>query len=194
MPESTRLCIKCGREIGMSATCPNPACEDLPNFYRDFAPPAVRPTGGAKRKRKPATPAGPRASGTTGDTRGTVVMPGPGAGATRHTVLMDEERQPVAILRRLAEPRREFLIHTGITDVGARPPAHVILDEPEVSSSHARISCEHQSPGGAVLIVTDLDSTNGTFVNGQRIERCVLKDGDQIRFASAEFRMSLLEK
>lgn len=51
----------------------------------------------------------------------------------------------------------------------------VILAEDMVSRRHARIALEN----GTVLI-EDLESTNGTFVNGEKIRREVLKEGDRI--------------
>jgi ABC-type multidrug transport system ATPase subunit len=52
----------------------------------------------------------------------------------------------------------------------------VLLNHPQVSSHHARID---QVPGGHRI--TDLHSTNGVFVNGQRASNQVLKPGDEVR-------------
>jgi predicted component of type VI protein secretion system len=49
--------------------------------------------------------------------------------------------------------------------VGRSPSCDVVLDSPEVSRNHCRI----EALNGSVL-VTDLGSRNGTFVNGARIE------------------------
>jgi pSer/pThr/pTyr-binding forkhead associated (FHA) protein len=51
------------------------------------------------------------------------------------------------------------------------------LDDSKVSSEHARIRMEQ---GGFVLY--DLASTNCTYVNGQQIQKQMLRDGDQIKF------------
>lgn len=48
--------------------------------------------------------------------------------------------------------------------------------EPEVSRRHASVTC---SPGG--LVLADEGSTNGTYLNGARVERAALQDGDLIR-------------
>lgn len=58
------------------------------------------------------------------------------------------------------------------------------IDEVSISSHHAQIS---PSAGGYLL--KDLDSTNGTRVNGQVLEpqtECALKPGDKIRFGKLE--------
>jgi pSer/pThr/pTyr-binding forkhead associated (FHA) protein len=44
-----------------------------------------------------------------------------------------------------------------------------------VSGKHAQVTLEGQS-----VILTDLKSTNGTFVNGQRVERVELRPNDWI--------------
>jgi len=50
---------------------------------------------------------------------------------------------------------------------------------PNVSRRHARVIFQDEE-----YRLEDLDSTNGTFVNGIRIKRCVLRNNDQIRIGS----------
>jgi pSer/pThr/pTyr-binding forkhead associated (FHA) protein len=45
------------------------------------------------------------------------------------------------------------------------------------------------SPGPAGLMLTDLGSTNGTFVNGQRVTSATLKPGDLVRIGATTFRV-----
>lgn len=52
--------------------------------------------------------------------------------------------------------------------------------DPAVSRRHAAI---HSTPLG--FVITDLDSTNGLFINGERSKRHVLRDGDRIQFGSS---------
>jgi EAL domain-containing protein (putative c-di-GMP-specific phosphodiesterase class I) len=53
-----------------------------------------------------------------------------------------------------------------------------------------RVSREHAAVirTGDAFRIRDLDSTNGTFLNGQRIEEATLTDGDVVVFADVEFR------
>jgi two-component system, cell cycle response regulator len=66
------------------------------------------------------------------------------------------------------------------TILGRAETAHVVLDLENVSRSHASLSrCE----GGWLL--RDLDSTNGTYVNDERVSEHVLRDGDQLQVGRA---------
>lgn len=65
------------------------------------------------------------------------------------------------------------------TVVGRDPAADVILDDPGISRRHTEIRVTHDGPH-LVSSVRDLASTNGTFVNGERIASTRLIDGDQI--------------
>jgi len=60
---------------------------------------------------------------------------------------------------------------------------HVVVQDPLVSSTHAEIRAQ-----GGGHYVQDLRSTNGTFVNGERISRPhPLSDGDRITFGTTEW-------
>ena len=82
---------------------------------------------------------------------------------------------------------------TTSTEIGARRPAAIVIDRPEVSSRHAAIECVRSLEGPWTLAVLDRASTNGTFVNGERVERRELTEGDRIRFASVEYELCFLE-
>jgi pSer/pThr/pTyr-binding forkhead associated (FHA) protein len=60
--------------------------------------------------------------------------------------------------------------------VGRRNDNQIQIKEPTVSGHHARIFLE-----GGKYQIEDLDSTNGTFVNGARITKAELKDSDKLR-------------
>jgi len=68
--------------------------------------------------------------------------------------------------------------------VGRASDLDMVLMEDMVSRQHARIL----SAGGAVT-VEDLGSTNGTFVNGQRIERTQLRTGDRVLIGTSIVRL-----
>jgi pSer/pThr/pTyr-binding forkhead associated (FHA) protein len=72
-----------------------------------------------------------------------------------------------------------------VKTIGRAPRADFIVDAALVSRVHCRLSA-----GAAELEVVDLDSTNGTFVNGERIARALLKNGDKLGVGKLEFVVS----
>ena len=85
--------------------------------------------------------------------------------------------------------RVEFPLDGEACEVGRGQESAVRIDEPLVSRRHARI--ERRNDG---WFVADLDSTNFTRVNGQRVRReCALADGDELRFGRARCRFVLGE-
>jgi EAL domain-containing protein (putative c-di-GMP-specific phosphodiesterase class I) len=73
--------------------------------------------------------------------------------------------------------------------VGRKTSLPICLPMASVSSTHAEFYLE-----GAALMVRDLGSTNGTFVNGKRVtDRQALREGDMVQFAEAVFKLSQRE-
>jgi pSer/pThr/pTyr-binding forkhead associated (FHA) protein len=68
-----------------------------------------------------------------------------------------------------------------IKTVGRATRADFIVDAALVSRLHCRLTA-----GATELEVVDLDSTNGTFVNGTRTTRAVLKNGDRLGVGRVE--------
>lgn len=69
--------------------------------------------------------------------------------------------------------------------IGRHQTADIQLHSPDISRRHAGLSVQ-----GDDLLVIDLQSSNGTFVNDVRIENDVkVQVGDKIRFANIEYRV-----
>ena len=89
------------------------------------------------------------------------------------------------ILRTVTEglPEQTFRIMPGgVRTIGRATGADFIVDAALVSRVHCRVTA---LPDGG-LELRDLDSTNGTFVNGQRIETARLASGDRIQVGRVE--------
>ena len=70
---------------------------------------------------------------------------------------------------------KEFELTGQSITMGREPDNDIVVENLLVSGYHARID-----PAGREYILTDLQSKNGTFVNGERVTSTKLKDGDQI--------------
>jgi pSer/pThr/pTyr-binding forkhead associated (FHA) protein len=87
-----------------------------------------------------------------------------------------------------ADPALTFRILPGsIKTVGRAARADFIVDAGLVSRLHCRLTA-----GATELEVVDLDSTNGTFVNGERTPRATLKRGDRLGVGRVEFTIDLV--
>ena len=64
----------------------------------------------------------------------------------------------------------------GVVTIGRERDNALVLDHPQVSAYHARVAHEH-----GTYRITDLDSTNATYVNGLCITSQALQSGDVIR-------------
>ena len=67
--------------------------------------------------------------------------------------------------------------------VGRLPESTIVLADPNVSRSHAEIR-----PRGTGFVVIDLGATNGTRVNGVRVNEQALADGDEVMFGNTRMR------
>jgi len=68
-----------------------------------------------------------------------------------------------------------FSLDAPVVNAGRHPDCGISLDDVTVSRDHAEF---RHTPEGVVL--TDLGSTNGVYVNGRMVERVYLSDGDQV--------------
>jgi len=71
--------------------------------------------------------------------------------------------------------------------IGRGRGADVVLAEPTISRTHAAVGWE---PGQG-FFVQDLGSTNGTQVNGARVQRAPLGSGDEIQMGKLRLRVTL---
>ena len=79
---------------------------------------------------------------------------------------------------------KTFELKPGLTTVGRVPDNALQIPEASVSSHH----CEIQLRGND-LFVRDLDSTNGTFINGEKIKEGTVKPGQILRLGMVDIRL-----
>lgn len=83
---------------------------------------------------------------------------------------------------------RDFRLVDGKNTMGTAADCEVVLTDPYLSSKHAVIRHEN-----GTFTLSDLDSTNGTFVNERRITRYDIIDNDKIRLGRTELKFKSLE-
>jgi hypothetical protein len=76
-----------------------------------------------------------------------------------------------------------FALTDSVITVGRHPDSNLVLADPNVSRNHAEIR-----PQGERFAVVDLGSTNGTRVNGVRVDTQLLQDGDELSFGNTRMR------
>ncbi len=76
-------------------------------------------------------------------------------------------------------PPGEIYSIEGTSRIGRSDDGEIVLLDPSVSRAHAVVQVR-----AGEAIVRDLGSTNGTYLNGKRIETGTLRDGDELRFGN----------
>ncbi|MCC4907636.1 FHA domain-containing protein [Microbacterium sp. cx-55] len=76
-----------------------------------------------------------------------------------------------------------YLLDTDVTTVGRHPDADIFFDDVTVSRRHSEIT---RVDGGFEIV--DQRSLNGTYVNGERVDRATLTNGAEVRIG--KFRLN----
>ena len=79
---------------------------------------------------------------------------------------------------------KEVAVGAKPVGIGRSPDNDLPVDNLAVSNYHARVFQD-----GARLVVEDLSSLNGTFVNDMRVERATLRDGDSIHIGKHHIKV-----
>ena len=85
-------------------------------------------------------------------------------------------------------PEQNWILPTPIT-VGRCPTAEITLDDASISRRHCQFLID---PYGS-LIVRDLGSTNGIYVDGRRVEKATLSNGDEVSIGVIQMRVDLTD-
>jgi hypothetical protein len=82
-------------------------------------------------------------------------------------------------VRLMANDGRAYPLAIGSTVIGRGDQANLRLPDVGISRRHARLDYD-----GAQVVLTDLGSTNGTMVNGQRVSAVALNPGDMVQIGT----------
>lgn len=100
--------------------------------------------------------------------------------------------EPVAVLPSLAllaeggaYDGRSFSLTATEDALGRHPENRIVLEDASISRRHAKL----RRCGPLMLEVEDLGSSNGTYLNGEKLTRGMAKPGDQLRFGDLCFRL-----
>ncbi|MGM0596096.1 MAG: FHA domain-containing protein [Myxococcota bacterium] len=98
-----------------------------------------------------------------------------------------ENRQLKLVAREGYLDNRQFVLaYDDFFDLGRSPDVEIVVDDPSISRVHARLKLDQ----GGTLVVQDLRSTNGTFINGKEVKREIASVGDRIRVGEIPFLLA----
>jgi len=112
---------------------------------------------------------------------------------TRRSVVLTDKRKPPVVGWFVAltgeQKGEDFRIREGPNILGSAPDADIVLRDDAISGKHASLRYKDQK-----YTITDLDSTNGTFLNDRAdpIAREELKDNDVIRMGDVTLKFKRL--
>jgi len=110
---------------------------------------------------------------------------------TQETVIEEEgvvEGAPAfLIIKSGRKSGTTFPLRKKVINMGRDSSNEIVIDDPKSSRQHAKIKLE-----GDNFVIYDLASSNGTFVNGEKITSVKLNDGDEIKIGDTVFAFKLL--
>ena len=92
-------------------------------------------------------------------------------------------------LKRYKELPRDFPLSEPVITVGRLRTNDIVLPFDSVSRQHAKIEFRDKDKK---VILSDLDSRNGSFVNAKRVNMIEIFDGDIVSFGDVEFLFSYI--
>jgi hypothetical protein len=151
-PPEERSCLKCGRELNLwESECPTCLAKSLS---------ITNPGVDSEHGQTPVADAIPEIDPA-------LLQKAPTSESLENTIVMDEV--PVLVLKRGNNPPRMFQLPPDqLVSVGRDKVNTISIADPTLSGQHFRIV-----PKEGVYYLVDLKSTNGTFMNGERV---TLKD------------------
>jgi serine/threonine protein kinase len=115
----------------------------------------------------------------SGERTGAETMEKPAAGTTAPAVL------PPVVLESRANGQK-IRIARSVSLIGRASACDIVVRAPDVSKQHCRLLLSANE-----MLIEDLGSANGTYVNGQAVVRAYLQEGDRLGVADYEFLVRL---
>jgi predicted Zn finger-like uncharacterized protein len=159
-PRVTAKCKKCGGSIEIAAAEAGPTT--VPSLAEEGAPAPPRERDTTARVRRLRSDESVGEETLTGHRVAEVLD------------LPQDKKYSLACLQGKASGQI-FQIHKVKTVLG-RADSDIVLDDPESSRQHATLEIL-----GSRVVVTDLNSTNGTFIQGERIQNAELENHNEFR-------------
>jgi pSer/pThr/pTyr-binding forkhead associated (FHA) protein len=97
-------------------------------------------------------------------------------------------RTAVLTVRTVGQPERTFEVCEPETLIGRSATSHLRVADESISREHAVILFEDDA-----FTVEDLQSTNGTRLNGKRVRSAPLNDGDEIQIGQTRIGFQLAD-
>ncbi len=88
---------------------------------------------------------------------------------------------------------KSYSLNKPVTRIGRLPACDISIDDPSSSGLHAQIEINNgnQAEGIIEVFIEDMNSTNGTYVNGHKVTRCRLYNTDVIEIGCAQFKIDI---
>ena len=105
-----------------------------------------------------------------------------------------EKSHASLIVLKGAEIGRDFRLRKNSMVIGRSTTADICLPDDGASREHARISYQSTDRNeGAAFTLTDLGSSNRTFVNSEQVDSVQLRDGDKIQIGDSILKFVVLD-
>jgi diguanylate cyclase (GGDEF)-like protein len=104
------------------------------------------------------------------------------------------KRHAALVVLKGEEIGRDFRLRKNSTVIGRGEAADIRVPDQGASRAHARVVYQGTGMGDRTrFVITDLGSTNRTFVNGQPIRSVELHDGDKVQIGDTIFKFVVLD-
>jgi len=140
--------------------------------------PAAFPAGGAERREGLETARRPESMAGEGENQEDTLRFYPTHNTAPIPAVPGERRARLVVTAGPQQGKVFPLVSCPLT-IGRRDTCDLVLNDASVSRRHAQVSCRHGE-----YTITDLNSTNGIYVNGARVTSRVLRPGDTVKIGT----------